>query len=67
LLLEANVQLRQMRTQRIHNGGRQDCYAILTALGVSNNEFTALDHDIFDPKAQRLHEPQAAAIEQIRE
>jgi hypothetical protein len=32
-----------MRAQRIHNRRRQDRHAILTALGVANNEFTALD------------------------
>jgi hypothetical protein len=55
-----------MRTQRIHNGGRQDRYAILTALGVANNQFTALDDQVLDPKTQSLHEPQAAAVEQTR-
>jgi hypothetical protein len=64
---KAKVQFRKMHTQRIHNGRRQDRHTILTALCVVNDDLTALNHQILDPQAQRLHQPQAAAKKQIRE
>jgi hypothetical protein len=60
------VQFGKMNTQRIQNGDRQDSHTILTSFCVANDELTALNHQILDPQAQRLHQPQAAAI-QIRE
>src|SRR5580704_6913606 len=52
---EAIVQLGQMLTQGSDERVRQHGHPILTALGVSNDDFTALQDKVLDPKAMRLH------------
>jgi hypothetical protein len=42
-------------------------HPILSALGIAHDDFAALDDEILDAKPMRLHQPQAAAIKQIRD
>jgi hypothetical protein len=45
---------------------RQDRHAILTTLSVAHDEFAMVEDEILHAKPTRFHQPQPAAIEQIR-
>jgi hypothetical protein len=51
--------------QRHRERSRQHGDAIPAALAVAHDELAALERKILDPKAQRLAEAQAAAVEEI--
>jgi hypothetical protein len=63
----AATEIRKMFAKRCDDSRRQDRYPILTALGVANDHFTAFENEILDAKSMRLHQPQPASIEQIRD
>ena len=48
-------------------GRWQHRHVILAALGVTHYDFAAIDDQVLDAKPMRLHQPQPAAIEQIRD
>jgi hypothetical protein len=56
-----------MRAQSNVERGGQHRDAVLAALGLAHDELTALERNVLDPQSQRLHETQAAAVEQARD
>jgi methylmalonyl-CoA mutase N-terminal domain/subunit len=57
--------LREVHFQRIQDRSRQNRHAILGTFRVPNNDLLPPQDQVLDAKPQRLHQAQAAAIEQV--
>jgi hypothetical protein len=56
--------LQQMLLQPRHQALGQQCQPVLAALPVAHRELTPLNIHILDPQPQRLHQSEAAAVQQ---
>ena len=63
----ASRDLRELRSQALADAHRQERRAVVVSFAATHHDLVALEVDVFDPQRQAFEQPEAAAIEHLRD